>query len=288
MYLFPTIITAFVVDDKMSVVAQGTEEEMRKKYPQATTVPVEKLPQALALVANPTYFSALRERNIEITRQALKASVSEDQLIIQAIANLQELDAVCNLLSKRLREWYSWYYPELSHQMPDHEAFAEQVFSADRDKDSMGAELGPLHTQEMFYLAQEVSRLFALRKKHEEYLQKVMQQYCPNLLSLGGVTIAAKLFELAKGLKQLALMPSSTIQILGAEKALFRHLKTGSRSPKHGVIFQHPLLQRAKRENRGKVARQLADKLSLCARLDYFKGEFKAEEYRQQLEKVGV
>ena len=111
-----------------------------------------------------------------------------------------------------------------------------------------------------------------------------MTKYCPNLLELAGATIAARLIELGKGLKHLALLPASTVQLLGAEKALFRHLKTGSRSPKYGVIINHPLIQKAPRDKRGKAARMLADKLSLCARLDFFKGEFKALDYRIELE----
>ena len=114
--------------------------------------------------------------------------------------------------------------------------------------------------------------------------QSVMEKYCPNLLELAGVTIGAGLIELAKGLKHLALLPASTVQLLGAEKALFRHIKTGSRSPKHGIIINHPFVQSAGRELKGKAARMLADKLSLCARLDYFKGEFLAPMMKKELE----
>ncbi len=149
----------------------------------------------------------------------------------------------------------------------------------------MGADLDKFQVEEITLLAKEVQSLYELRKKHELYLEKIMKKYCPNILELAGVTIGAKLIELARGLKRLALLPASTVQLLGAEKALFRHLKTGSRSPKHGIIFQHPLIQHAKKNERGKKARQLADKLSLCARLDFFKGDFKAKEYREMLEK---
>jgi len=90
--------------------------------------------------------------------------------------------------------------------------------------------------------------------------------------------------ELGKSLKHLAMLPASTIQLLGAEKALFRHIKTGSRSPKHGIIINHSIVQKAKRNEKGKAARMLADKLSICAKLDYFKGEFKAKEYKKELE----
>jgi len=112
-----------------------------------------------------------------------------------------------------------------------------------------------------------------------------MKKYCPNLLELGGITISAKLIELGRSVKHLAMLPASTIQLLGAEKALFRHIKMGNKSPKHGVIINHPIVQKAGRKEKGKAARMLADKLSLCARLDFFKGEFKAKEYREELEK---
>ena len=149
----------------------------------------------------------------------------------------------------------------------------------------MGADLAEVHLKEIKLLAADVQNLYKLRKQHELYLQKVMKEHCPNLLELGGVTIGAKLIELGKGLKNIALLPASTIQLLGAEKALFRHIKTGSKSPKYGVIINHPIIQNAGREQKGKASRMLADKLSLCARLDYFKGEFKASQYRKELEK---
>ncbi|MFC1801226.1 C/D box methylation guide ribonucleoprotein complex aNOP56 subunit, partial [Nanoarchaeota archaeon] len=109
------------------------------------------------------------------------------------------------------------------------------------------------------------------------------KKYCPNLLELCGSTIGSGLIELAGSLKRLATFPSSTVQLLGAEKALFRHIRTGARSPKHGLILQHPLVQNAK--EKGKAARALADKISLASRLDFFKGEFKAKEMRKELEK---
>jgi len=242
----------------------------------------------------------LYSKNLSQTKEDLKKSVNEDQLIVQAIANITELDKVCNLLSKRLREWHGWYAPELSREVEDHQEFARLIVAGEKkSKESFGADLKKEDLQEMIFLAEEIGHLFALRKKHEEYLKTVMQNYCPNLLELSGVTIAAHLLEMAKGLKHLALLPASTIQILGAEKALFRHLKTGSRSPKYGILFQHQLVQKVPAKERGKVARALADKLSLCARADYFKkelagkvagdkGEFKMElkalAYKKELE----
>ena len=245
-----------------------------------------KVKEPLQHFKDKKYFEEFYKKNVIITKKAIKESVNEDNLIIQAIANVNELDNVTNLLSKRLREWYSLYDPELVERVHSHEKLIELILENEKkEKDSMGADLPKVDYDEIILLATQIQGLYGLRKKHETYLESVMKPYCPNILELAGTTVGAKLVELAKGLKRLALLPASTVQLLGAEKALFRHLKTGSRSPKYGVIYQHPLIQGAKRDERGKMARRLADKLSLCARLDFFKGEFKADEYRKELEK---
>ncbi|HII72111.1 TPA: C/D box methylation guide ribonucleoprotein complex aNOP56 subunit, partial [Candidatus Woesearchaeota archaeon] len=84
--------------------------------------------------------------------------------------------------------------------------------------------------------------------------------------------------------EKMALMPASTIQLLGAEKALFRHMTTGAKPPKFGVIINHPLVTKAKKPDKGKVARTMADKISLAAKIDFFKGEFKGDDLRKELE----
>ena len=280
-YYYEHLLGTFALDQNLKILKVVDKKNSAKLKP----LPVEKLPLVLEQLKDKKYYSQFYQKNVELTRQALKAAVSDDNLIVQTIANIRELDQVVNLLTKRLREWYALYHPELEHQLDSHIQLVEAVLSEKKkDKSSMGADLEKVHLQEIIQLAKEVKELFALRQKHEDYLQKVMSGYCPNLLELAGVTIGAKLIELAKSLKRLALLPASTVQLLGAEKALFRHLTSGSRSPKYGVIFQHPLIQKAKREMRGKAARMLADKLSLCSRLDYFKGEFKAKEYKKELE----
>tara|TARA_Y100000310_G_scaffold325649_1_gene389410 strand:+ start:66 stop:917 length:852 start_codon:yes stop_codon:yes gene_type:complete len=277
-YYFTNIIGTFVFDEKLNLVKN-------KKSKDSEPIPEKKLAKVLQLFKNEQYYEQFYQKNLALTKQKIKESVSNDQLIIQASANINELDRVINILVKRLREWYSLYYPELDHNTHSHEKYVESVLSGKKkDRGSMGAELDKIHLDQINILAKEIQSMYSLRKNHEDYLQRVMSGYCPNILELAGTTIGAKLVELAKSLKRLALLPSSTVQLLGAEKALFRHIKTGSRSPKYGVIFSHQLIQKAKREKRGKAARMLADKLSLCARLDFFKGEMKAKEYKKELE----
>ena len=302
-YLFTNVLGSFMLDngkiidnimfnDQEFVTKETYEKKLRQKYPDSKPLPPEQLFLILELFKDKKYYPSFYRRNVLLTKEAIKHSVNEDQLIIQAIANINELDKTTNLLVKRLREWYSLYLPELSEKIFSHEKFTKLVLEKPKEEllqelelkeeESMGADVAEVHVQEIKRLAEEVEKLFKLRKTHEHYLEQVMLKYCPNLLEMAGVTIGAKLLELARSLRNLALLPASTIQLLGAEKALFRHIKTGSRSPKHGIIIHHPFVQKAK--EKGKAARMLADKISLCARLDYFKGEFKAPEYRKELE----
>jgi nucleolar protein 56 len=308
-YLYASLIGAFVFDNQFQVVEKilfsspheyvtretrdKTVQKLRQRHPGQRDLPPEKLTAALSALKSTQYYPSFYQQNLTLTKQKIKESVTADQLLIQAIANVNELDKTTNLLVKRLREWYGWYYPELAERVHDNEKFAElvsgktkeQLMKEASDRETMGAALEKKHSEEIRALARAVVSLYQLRHQHEQYLEAVMQQNCPNLLELAGATIGAKLLELAKGLKNLALLPASTIQLLGAEKALFRHITSGARSPKYGILYQHPLVQKVKASERGKAARRLADKLSLCARLDYFKGEFKAREYKQELER---
>jgi nucleolar protein 56 len=97
-----------------------------------------------------------------------------------------------------------------------------------------------------------------------------MDELCPNIKAVCGTLLAAKLIEHAGSLKRLSEMPASTIQILGAEKALFRHMKTGAKPPRHGIIINHPLIAKASEKMHGKVARGLSDKISIASKIDYF------------------
>jgi len=294
--IFTNILGCFVIDDEKIIEQklfpdsaayerrEEVEKAFRTKYPKAVPLPEESIQKVLALFAEKRFFPLFRERNIELTKAALKSAVSDDDFISQAINSSKELDKICNTLAKRLREWYDLYAPEKVRSIDAHEQFVEAVLAGEKSSESFGAELDPEHLQEMQDVARQVQGLYALRRQQELYLEKVMQTYCPNLLKLAGALIGAQLLDHAKSLKRLALLPASTIQLLGAEKALFRHMTTGSRSPKYGLLYQHPLVQKARPSERGKVARMLADKLSLCARLDFFKGGLRAPEYLKELE----
>ena len=130
-------------------------------------------------------------------------------------------------------------------------------------------------------MGEELLHLSSLRDKLLKHVERTMENIAPNLSTIAGQTIAARLIARAGGLQRLAMLPASTIQILGAEKALFRALKTGTRPPKHGIIFQHQAVHSAPKWQRGKVARSLANKIAIAARIDAFRGT-----KEQQLQKT--
>jgi nucleolar protein 56 len=246
-------------------------------------VPEHLYPVVLASVGR----DGIYELNLALTRTMIRASVTPDAMITNASNHIDEIDKVVNVLAKRLREWYALHDPELEHAYQDHRAFVEAVLkrTTTRSEDTMGAALTPADIDALLGQARAVQALFVQRDTLIAYLDTTMHEHTPNIHRVAGATIGAKLLALAGGLQRMARMPASTIQLLGAETALFRHLRNKkARPPKHGVIFNHLLLQRSPKALRGKVARTLADKLSIAAKLDYFKGEFLGDTLYAQVE----
>ncbi|WP_457612086.1 hypothetical protein, partial [Methanocaldococcus sp.] len=249
----------------------------------------------------------------EVTKRLIKSySHQKDKIIIQVAEAISDLDKVINLLSERLREWYSLYFPELN-VIDKHELYADLIVKfgrrenftkaklkkilpsklADRiakdAKNSMGGELEDEDLEAIIKFAEEVKRLFEKRKELYKYLEKLMNENAPNLTKLAGVTLGAKLINLAGGLDRLAKLPASTIQVLGAEKALFAHLRKNVPPPKHGVIFNHPLIQGSPKWQRGKIARALACKLAIAARADVnndYIADFLYEKLMKRVEEI--
>ena len=216
-----------------------------------------------------------------------KESASEDKHLIQAINSIDEIDDAISKLIERIREWYALYFPEMdviknnetyirliSQNKTKHEiinakpeAFPNEFIDLDSDINIEDLEIMNNYAKSIFELQQS-------RKKLEEYVDLKMQNIAPNLRLLVGSSLGAKLISHAGGLKRLSMYPSSTVQIMGAEKALFRHLKSGDRPPKYGLIYQHPQVRGTKWWNRGKTARLLANKISLAVRRDVFTKTF--------------
>jgi nucleolar protein 56 len=231
-------------------------------------------------------FEDLRKKCIKETKKKVKESVKADNFIIQSIKNIDEIIKVSNILIKRLREWYELSNPEFSRSVRDHGKFIELILEKKdkKEKESMGADFSKEDMGPILKLASEINELYKLKQKQEDYLHELMQKTCPNLTAVAGYLIGAKLIALAGDLKKLVEFPSSTVQLLGAEKALFRHMRTGAKSPRHGIIVNHPLISGSPQKEHGKRARALADKLSLAAKVDYFKGEFIGDKLKKKLE----
>ncbi|MFT7616049.1 MAG: nucleolar protein 56 [Candidatus Woesearchaeota archaeon] len=218
-------------------------------------------------------------QSISIAKSLVQASVRFDTLLIQAIRSIEEMDKTINLLAKRLREWYEWYNPEFSRSIGTHEKFAELIQVQSKEdllaeigcKHTMGADLEQEDIDAMYVLARQITDVAKTRETTNKYIDKIMKKHMPNFAALAGTQVGAKLLSIAGSFRKLVRMPSSTLQVLGAEKALFRHLKTGAKPPKHGVLFQHAYVSKSR--EKGRASRMLANSLALTIRSDYFGGE---------------
>ena len=307
MYIFSNVLGVFVFDEKGGLAdkilfesidqyggRQKYIDEIKNRY-QVLKEPDEKnLQKILLYFKDKEFFGSFYNKNLEITKIDVRNSVVADTLIIQSIKSIDEIDKSINLLSKRLREWYGLYNPETSRAIESHEIFVQQIIEKDKKellqelninpKDSIGADLLHEDLEPLKSLAHEAFNLFQLRKTQIDYMSNLMDLNCPNLKAVCGILVAAKLVEHAGSLRRLSMLPSSTVQILGAETALFRHLKTGANPPRHGVIASHILLAKAPDKMHGKIARSLADKISIAVKIDYFKGQFIGDKLAKELE----
>merc|ERR1712198_561848 len=224
-----------------------------------------------------------------------------DNMIIQSIALLDQLDKDVNTFSMRIREWYSYHFPELVKIVNDNYVFAkcvkllkdrkalllsisedpaketeilgklEEVLMdsgkaktvIDAAKASMGMDISAVDLLNIDMFASRVVALADYRKGLSGYLQEKMASVAPNLATLIGDTVGARLISHAGSLTNLAKYPASTVQILGAEKALFRALKTKGNTPKYGLIFHSSFIARAGAKNKGRISRYLANKTSI-------------------------
>lgn len=262
----------------------GIKKEKKIKL----TQDIEKLEKIVKIDRN-----ELRNILISITKNKIKNSVGNDLLIVHAINSIEELNKTISALSKRLREWYELYCPEFSKSISDNEKFSELITTKEKSqllreigvKESMGPDFKEKDLQPILELARALKEIYILKKKEETYLDALMKENCPNIREIAGSLIGANLINLAGSLESLAKMPASKIQLLGAEKAFFRHLKDKKhKSPKYGILHEHYLVAKAVKEGKGKIARVLADKICIAAKVDYFRGNFIGDKLKKQLE----
>ena len=251
------------------------------------------------------------EVSMALTKTRVKRAVEKrDLVVVQAIQTIDDLDSTLNLFMNRIREWYGLHFPEFDRLVEKHETYArlvanlgarESLIKENLEKEglprakaeriaqaaqtSMGAPINNEDKTQIQALCKTVLGLYSMRQSLESYLDSIMQEVAPNIQALAGSLLGARVIALAGGLDNMAKMPSSTIQVLGAEKALFRSLRTGSPPPKHGVIFQHNLIHGAKLWQRGKVARALAGNLAIAARADVFSKKYIGDRLKAGVER---
>ncbi|KAI1385977.1 Nop domain-containing protein [Hypoxylon trugodes] len=222
-----------------------------------------------------------------------------DNHIIRAIATLDNLDKGINLFSQKVREWYGWHFPELYAIASDNLTYARlALYIGDKStlsdeklhevaalvnddeekaheiiakaKISMGRELSDVDMSNISTFASKVVKLVEYRRTLYSYLVDKMSTVAPNLAALIGEVVAARLIQKAGSLTNLSKYPASTLQILGAEKALFRALKTKGNTPKFGLIYHSTFIGRASQKDKGRISRYLANKCSIASRIDNF------------------
>ncbi|MDO5848100.1 MAG: ATP-binding protein [Methanobrevibacter sp.] len=227
-------------------------------------------------------------------------SKSEDKHLIQAINSIDDIDEAISKLIERIREWYALYFPEMD-MIRNNETYIKLI-SENKTKSKI-IEAKPdaflidvdefddedINQEDLDIINNYANSIYELqntRKSIEKYIEMKMESIAPNLKALVGPTLGAKLISHAGGIKRLSTYPSSTVQIMGAEKALFRHLKSGDRPPKYGLIYQHPKVRGSKWWNRGKIARTLASRISLATRKDVYTKDIDPEIYEKFEQKV--
>lgn len=242
----------------------------------------------------------IREKAMERTRILLREKVeARDVYIAQAIKSIDDVNSILNLIYARLSEWYGIHFPELQDLVRDNPQYItlisktggairsnidEDTLSHLSDKrrelilqaaqQSLGTEISTYDMNPISQLARFGVEILITKDDLERYIDESMKEIAPNIQCLVGSLLGARLIALAGSLEGLAKCASGTVQVLGAEKALFRHLRSGEDPPKHGIIFQSSYIHSSKKHQRGKIARALAGKLSIAARVDFFSGEF--------------
>lgn len=234
-----------------------------------------------------------------INLSSMKVKETSEKLdlhLVQAVNTLDEMDEIINTISTRIREWYGLHFPELDYLLQNIITYANIVRDAGSRENitkellsqlevpekkieliqqaiskSQGGDLTVESSESLKILASEVIKLSELRTNLSSTIENLMEILAPNLKNMLTAIIGARLIAKAGSLLRLAQMPSSTIQIIGAEKALFRALKTGTRPPKHGLLFQHPSVNSAPKWQRGKIARALSSKIAIAVRIDVYR-----------------
>ena len=226
-------------------------------------------------------------------------NVEKDKIGMRVVGMIDELNRNINTLSEHLREWYGLYFPEINGLIKDNEKFADFVaektlrekFERDGRKldiETAGMEFDENDIESVRHAGMTLKKMYNEKSNLESYLEILGKKIMPNTSAVAGALLAFRLVSQAGGLDKLAKLPSSTIQLLGAEKALFRFLKKKGKAPKHGIIFYHPAVISAPIPIRGKIARIVASKITIAARVDFYSDNDRSASMKAELNRLVV
>ncbi|MBC5792641.1 MAG: NOP58 family protein [Nanohaloarchaea archaeon] len=236
----------------------------------------------------------IRRKALEDTKEELREDVDRDRLMVKAVKFLDQ--TTCDFTDEmdRFRDWYALHFPELEKEIQDDEQLVN-ILSRGIERDNLeafsemaesstGTELTEEDLEMLEKAFETVKKKEDIREDLEDYVERIAEEEMENMEALLGPLLTARLVALAGSLEEIAKKPSSTVQMLGAEKALFRHLKGQGSAPKHGILFEHRYVNNLSEDQRGKMARFLANKTVMAARLDQYGDKFKGDELRGECE----
>lgn len=274
MRFFRNILGCFVFDENYTLIEKADCERIKESYPGIKEVEGEEIKRVLEALYSASLWREFRQENLKYTEKQIRDSFSQDQIIIQLSGSLTDIDKMINITFNRLRSWFFLHLPEAETSSPErYAALILTGFDKLSKKFSGGMEVRPSEEEDasLKSLASLILSLHEMRRRNEENLERMMRTECPNLTAIAGAFIGAKLIFLAGSIRRLALLPASTIQVLGAEKAFFRHLRDKHhKPPKYGILHEHPLIQKSPLKMHGRIARVLANKISIAVRTDFF------------------
>ncbi|RJX43744.1 hypothetical protein DM826_05695 [Halonotius aquaticus] len=211
------------------------------------------------------YYATLRDATIEAAREAVaERQQADDQQLLHAVRAMDDATRTANELAERCHEWAATQFDDIDSGI-------------DGARDVASREPTDPLEERVVSLAERIDDLATEAEELRDFIERLAPDVAPNLAEMAGPVLAARLISLAGGLDALAKKPSGTVQVLGAEDALFAHLAGRGPSPKHGIIYTHPAVNGIRPEDRGSAARALAGKLSIAARIDHYSGDFRPE-----------
>ncbi|MCC7552670.1 hypothetical protein KO317_03325 [Candidatus Micrarchaeota archaeon] len=211
----------------------------------------------------------------------MEALMEKDFTIVNGVNTIEDLVKIINMMFERLEEWIKLFEPNFkskSIEISCKTIVEEDIFKKNK-------EMSEKDKTQLLNIAKQIINLIELKNSIEKYLNEITLEMAPNISYLIGPELTAKLIASSGGIKKMGLMPASTIQVIGAEKALFKHLKSGSSPPKHGLIFQFAAVGKAPKKKRGKIARTVSSKIVIAARADAFTKNFIAKELKEEMDK---